>query len=338
MAKVSEELLLPAGYALHLLELAKRWHVSEMDLLGDLGLTAQDLADPHLNVPLAGVIALIERARALTGEPALGFYLGLQMSSTAHGYLGFAVMSAPTLREALELAVHYAPIRTNILALRLEDGTPHAAVAVEELADLGPAQDVIILTLLVGLWQIGNALLGREVKESTLEVTFREPSYYARFRQMNPRIKFGARANRLVFDRSLLAAHLVTADPASLRLALDECTRQLDAFAARSPIVERVRRLVLRSDTGVRSFEELAAALQLSPRTLRRRLADAKVSFSALLDEARRDRAMMLLGTQSMSTKDVAERIGYSDVANFIRAFRRWTGSTPATYRRGPES
>jgi AraC-like DNA-binding protein len=330
--------MLPAGHALHLVELAKRWHVSETDLLDGLGVSAKDLADPHLNVPLASAIALIERARALSGEPAIGLYLGLQMSSTAHGYLGFAVMSAPTLRDALELAVQYAPIRTNVLALRLEMADPHAAVAIDELADLGTAQDVVILGLLVGFWQIGNALLGREVKESTLEVTFPEPNYYVRFRQMNPRIKFGARANRLVFARPLLDARLVTADPASLRLALEECTRQLDAFAARSPIVERVRRLVLRSDTGVRSFEELAAALQLSPRTLRRRLAEARVSFSTLLDEARRDRAMMLLGAQSLSTKDVAERIGYSDVANFIRAFRRWTGRTPATYRRGPES
>jgi AraC-like DNA-binding protein len=74
--------------------------------------------------------------------------------------------------------------------------------------------------------------------------------------------------------------------------------------------------------------------VRISPRTLRRRLADAKVSFSTLLDEARRDRALLLLRSRDASTKDVAERVGYSNVANFMRAFRRWTGQTPAAYRR----
>jgi AraC-like DNA-binding protein len=334
MSKTSEQQGLPASHALHLVDLVSRWQVSDGELLADLGFRREDLVDPHLNLPLPVFAELIERARVLTGEPALGFYLGLQMSSSAHGYLGFAVMSAPTLRDALMLAVQYAPIRTTVLALGLEVTEKSAALAIDELVDLGTARDVVLLALLIGLWRIGNVLLGREVTTSRLDVTFPEPDYYVRFRHVNPPVRFAQPANRLVFDASLLDARLVSADPASLRLAQDQCERMLESVASRSPLVERVRRLVLRRDAGVRSFEELAAAMHVSPRTLRRRLAGARVSFSRLLEEARCDRARALLRSPDLSTKDVAERVGYSNVANFMRAFRRWTGRTPAAYRR----
>jgi AraC-like DNA-binding protein len=335
MPKISEpEGELPASHILHLVELVRRWGVSDRDLLTSLGFGVDDLVDPHLSIPLPAVIALIERARALTGEPALGFYLGLQMSISAHGYLGFAAMSAPTLREALTLAIQYAPIRTTSLVLHLDVTPTAAALVIDERADLGSARDVVLLGLLVGIWRIGNALLGRDVGESIIEVTFPEPDYYARFRRTNPRVRFSQPSNRLVFEPALLDAPLVSADPAALRLAQDQCERLLESLGSDSPVVDRVRRLVLRRDTGVRSFEELAAAVRVSPRTLRRRLADAQVSFSTLLDEARRDRALLLLRSRDVSTKDVAERVGYSNVANFMRAFRRWTGRTPAAYRR----
>jgi AraC-like DNA-binding protein len=325
---------IPATHAARLVELVQRWSVSEAEVLADLGFDARDLAEPDFRIPIPAVIALVERARALTGEPGLGFHLGLQMSSTAHGYLGFAAMSASTLRDALELAIQYAPIRTTAVVLNLEVAESSAAVVIDERADFGSARDVVLLGLLVGLWRMGNLVLGREVPESVLEVTFPEPDYYARFRRMNPRVRFAQPANRLVFDPALLEARLVSADPIALRLAQEQCDRLLDSMGSDSPVVDHVRRLVLRRDAGVRSFEELAAAVRVSPRTLRRRLADARVSFSTLLDEARRDRALQLLRSRSVSTKDVAERVGYSNVANFMRAFRRWTGQTPAAYRR----
>ncbi len=334
MTKLAEPGGLPASHAVQLVELVRRWSVSDHDLLANLGLELGDLVDPALVIPIPAMVALIERARDLSGERGLGFYLGLQMSSTAHGYLGFAAMSASTLRDALMLAIQYAPIRTTALALHFEVDETSAAVVVDERADFGSASDVVLLALLVGLWRIGNLLLGREVPESVLDVTFPEPDYYARFRRLNPRVRFSQPSNRLVFDPALLDARLVSADPAALRLAQEQCERQLESMGSDSPVVDHVRRLVLRRDAGVRSFDELAAVVRVSPRTLRRRLADARVSFSTLLDEARRDRALLLLRSRGVSTKDVAERVGYSNVANFMRAFRRWTGQTPAAYRR----
>jgi len=322
---------LPGSHVLHSLDLYMRWGVAEKDLLRGTGLRREDLFDPDASIPIPTVISLAEHARVLTREPALGMYLGFQMAVSAHGFLGFAVMSAATLGEALELAVRYAPTRTTALRLHLDVAGRTAALTVDECTDFGGARDVILLTLLVGIWQIGNALLGREVTDSTVHVTFAEPAYYARFRHIAPRVRFGQPANSLVFDASLLHAPLVSADHASLRLAREQCERLLGSMS--SPFIDRARGLVLRSGGGVRSLDELAASVRMSSRTLRRRLAQEGGSYSTVLDEERHARALILMRSPDLSIKDVAQRLGYADVPNFTRAFKRWTGQTPGAFR-----
>jgi AraC-like DNA-binding protein len=297
------------------------------------GLRREDLSDPDASVPIPTVISIAEHARVLTREPALGMYLGFQMAVSAHGFLGFAVMSAATLGEALELAVRYAPTRTTALRLHLEVAGRTAALIVDECTDLGSARDVILLTALVGIWQIGNALLGREVTDSTVHVTFAEPAYYSRFRNIAPRVRFGQPTNRLVFDASLLHAPLVSADDTSLGLAREQCERLLGCIRSSSPFIDRARGLVLRSGGGLRSLEEIAALVRMSSRTLRRRLAQEGGSYSTLLDEERHARALIWMRSPELSVKDVAQRLGYSNVANLTRAFKRWTGQTPSAFR-----
>ena len=91
----------------------------------------------------------------------------------------------------------------------------------------------------------------------------------------------------------------------------------------------------MRRRGGVRTLEEVCAELQLSARTLKRRLAEAETSYSEILDGEREAQATALLKTTALSMDAIAERLGYSDVANFTRAYRRWTHATPGAVRRG---
>ena len=71
----------------------------------------------------------------------------------------------------------------------------------------------------------------------------------------------------------------------------------------------------------------------MSVRTLARKLDAEQSSFRALADEVRRAQAEELLST-GLTTQQVAQRLGYAETSSFIRAFRRWTGRAPQTYRR----
>jgi AraC-like DNA-binding protein len=123
------------------------------------------------------------------------------------------------------------------------------------------------------------------------------------------------------------------ADRAALNLARQACERDLEALGFDGQIGERVRR-ALPTGEGFRTLPEVAAALHVSPRTLTRRLLAKGLSFSDLVDHDRRDRAMAMLRMSDASIDEIAEKLGYSTASNFVRAFQRWTGETPAAHRR----
>jgi AraC-like DNA-binding protein len=329
---------LPAIFALHLTELVTRWNVQPSTLLRGSGLSRAELGRPGASLPVPSMVSLVERARALTREPALGIYFGLQMRISWHGYLGLAAMASQNVGEALTLATRFLPTLTGAIALHLEVTGRTAALELDERADFGPARDAVVLAVIVGIWQLGCTLTGRQLS-GTVDVAMAEPPYFARFRAMTPStIRFDRPSHRFLFDRNTLELPFPTADPVALALTREQCERELDALGFAGPLRARVTALALRAGGGARTLDDVAAQLQLSSRTLKRRLAEAGTTYSAILDGERKRRALALLRTTTLTTDEIAERLGYSDVANFGRAFRRWTGRTPASVRRrGPQ-
>ncbi len=204
---------------------------------------------------------------------------------------------------------------------------------VAERADFGSARDIVLLSLLIGMRHMAVAHLGKASDATVVNLNVPEPEYYERFRDVKPRVRFGRKANEIVFDAAILDEPLKTADPVSLRLAQEQCERVFESLAGRSRIVDQVARIVLQSDGRQRSCDEVAALLQLSPRTLRRRLADEGTTFVDVRDGELRDRSIVLLRSKDLSLSQIASRLGYANGANFLRAFRKWTGHPPAHYR-----
>jgi AraC-like DNA-binding protein len=327
------EMLVPAFYALQLVQVVKRWHVPAEELLSPLGLSEAMLEEPHARLPASTMRRLFSRGRTLTGEPGIGFHLGLQTRISLYGYAGVAAMSAATLGEAIALAVQFAPVLAPAFALRLWVEGPLAALVLEEREDLGDIRDVLLISGLMGLSQMGPALVGRDIPFS-LELAIPEPSYYPRFAHLVPEARFGQPVNQLVFDAAALQMPSGMANRATLRLAREQCERDLEGLGLDGGLAERVLG-VLAPDDAVRTVDQVAASMHLSARTLKRRLAAQGVTFSTLLDSHRREKALLLLRSHRLSIDEISDRLGYSTVPNFIRAFRRWTGKTPGAYRRG---
>jgi AraC-like DNA-binding protein len=324
----------PTSYAEQLVQLVARWRVAPDALLGAVGLTEEAVQDPLGRLPLSKWVALLERARALTGEPGLGFYLGLQKRISGYGYLGFAAMSASSLREALDVVTQFsqAVVTSVSLRLRVEGGV--AALVVEERVDLGSARDIALISLLFGMRQTARMLTGRDVS-GTVEMAIPQPAYFRRFKHLMPHARFDQPVSQVVFDAALLDLPLVQADRTALQLMREQCERVLDALGYQGDFAERVRRAIWRNGgTGVSSLEQVADDLAVSPRTLKRMLARQGTSFSALLDRERREKATFLLEASVVPLDEIAERLGYSTSSNFGRAFHQWMGMTPGAYRR----
>ena len=325
---------LPAIHALHLAELVARWEVAPNMLLRGTGLAKSDLRRPGQRLSVATMERLVERARSLTREPALGIYFGLQMRISWLGFLGLAAMTSQNVRQALELATRFLPTLTGALALDLEIDGKKASLVIQERADFGAARDAIVLALVVGIWQLGCTLTGRRLSGS-VDVAMPEPPYFARFRGVAPgAIRFDRPAHRFVFDAETLQLPFASADPVALALTREQCERELDALGFAGSLRQRVGALALHGGGGARSLADIAAQLHVSSRTLKRRLAELGTSYSQILDAERKRRALALLRDTTLPLEEIAERLGYSDVANFGRAFRRLTGRTPGAVRR----
>ena len=324
---------MPGGYVLYSVELVKRWRIASSELLDGTGLDLELLSDPRTRVPIDKVAQVIARARSLTNEPAYGYYLGLQMGVAAHGLLGLAVMSASRTREAIDLAIRFLPIMTTALSLRLEVHGDEASLIFEENADFGPARESILLAAIIGIWRIGLALTGRELAGHA-DLALPEPAYYSQIQRVGQgRLRFGQPAHRLVFDAAVLDAPYTMADPVLLQLAREECEIILASRGPDAGVKARVRSLMTQAGGRPVSLGHIAQTLRMSPRTLKRQLASEGTSFSAVLDEERQERALFLLRSPGASVKDVARRVGFANVANFTRAFHRWTGRSPSQHR-----
>lgn len=321
---------LPGAYLVHLLELTRRFGVDDEDLLDPLGLDADDLED-HLDIKQLS--ALIDRARTLTGEPGLGVYLGLAMRASWHGYLGFAVLTARDIGDALRLGERFIATRTTALAFRLTVDGGVASFSVEERADFGAAREVVVLALLIGLSTIGHALSGQEL-DGRIEVALPRPPWLSRFASVArlDRLAFDRPAHRLVFDAELLKTPFHLADATAQRLASEQCEKELAALGFSGRLAARVRELSLK-DGAVIDVDGVAKQLSMSARTLKRRLAAEGTSYSELLEAERKDRAEHLLAHTALSVKEISAALGYADTAAFSHAFARWTGKSPSERR-----
>ena len=320
---------LPGAYIRDLVELTRRWNVAPEALLAELPITAAALADPTTRVPLKVCEAIIARAHALTHEPALAFHVGTQMRLSSHGFLGFAAMTAGTCREALELATKFASTRTSAISLSLHVEGDTASVVIEERTPLGDMREFLVVALLVGIWQLGQALTGGPL-DGYAECAFPAPGYAAAM-PLGGRLRFERPAHRLVFAASVLALPFVTADPVATKISTAQLEREL-ANVVDAGLPSRIRALfAARSDFP--PITDVAKQLRMSTRTLKRKLAEHDTTFSALRDDQRRQRALLLLDNRDLSIGEIATKLGYSELPNFTRAFRKWTGKTPNAYR-----
>jgi AraC-like DNA-binding protein len=137
-----------------------------------------------------------------------------------------------------------------------------------------------------------------------------------------------------LFERAALDAPLPLANTLARRQSERLCEERLAGLQARAGFDGRIRAALARQPGDMPSLESLAERLHMTPRTLRRRLAERGTTYRRLVEEVRRDLACALLHDPELPIQTVAVRLGYEDPASFTTAFRRWVGSSPAQYRR----
>lgn len=295
-----------------------------------IGVDSELLADPDGRVPLEAVYAFVELVVERTGDEHAPLALVRGLDVEAFDALGLLALTSATLGEALERTLRYQRIFAEGERYELEQagdlvhvrytpwGPPRRAhVAMAEMF----ARDLAVHVAQVS----GAPVPGVRVR---LRERPRDPARLAALLGLEPEL--GGPIDEVIYPAAALEIPIPRADPAVARFF----ERYLDERLARLPPdspVGRVRagiEALLPSAT----LSKVARRLGASPRTLQRWLASEGTSFAALVEEVRRARALALVEAGA-SIAEVAWMLGYSEPSAFHRAFRRWTGTTPAQWR-----
>ena len=290
--------------------------------------------DPDSRIPMHAAHSLAVDQVEKTGDPDIGLKAARLMPFGRPGPLSYAIHTAATLREAILVAARYKHLFSDasIVDLATQDKR-----AILRLGSSVPAPRAITDFSISG-WYLNRGCTTPEGRDG-LEIWFSCPKpkktgeYDRTFTDAS--LRFDAPFDGFVFPREVLDFALQSADSTVhvlLRQHLDLATvhvRKRWTFAgAVSDIV--MRELLHAKPTAA----TVARQLRMSSRTLNRRLEREGTSFGALFDHLRHELALRYVGTHDISLSEISARLQFSHPEAFHRAFKRWTGQTPLSYKR----
>ncbi|KQO02517.1 MULTISPECIES: AraC family transcriptional regulator [Stenotrophomonas] len=299
-------------------------------------LQPEEISNPDTRMSYRQAITVIRRALPSLPVEGVGLVLGDRQNLGNFGLLGLAMKTAPDFGESVRVGLAYQRNSGALMDITLaeHDDTCVAAVATapDEASDLQP---FLCEELFSSVLQLVRELVGPDFRPLRLELGYPAPRYAQRYRDLfDCEVRFGQPRHALVIERRWLELPFASYNPATSNQVMTLCRMQMDV---QPPCGETTAALESHLRTRLREnpqMAEMAAALHLSERTLRRQLADEGTSFSAVHDRVRTKRAMELLRDPKLSIVAIGGRLGFNDAREFRRAFKRWTGRAPSEARR----
>jgi AraC-like DNA-binding protein len=306
------------------------------EALAAAGLDASVVNDATARISHRDESRFIIEAMRLTGRPDLGLDVGDAAPTNLLHVLGPLVMSVGSLRQASSLFLRYAPLLIEGASYELVDRPPIATIRYtnphEDPAHARFCADLNIAFIL----RICERFVGQGEYADLVRFAHPRPSYAARYEAVfRCPVEFGCATNEIVGESRLLDLELVPPDEALRAILERRADELLSMLGSEITLDSRLRELLGRERNLSRaSVSAIPSRLGVGMKTLQRRLSEVGVSFSELVEGEQKRRAFAALADTTIAIKEIAQMVGFSDSTTFHRAFKRWTGTTPAEYRR----
>ncbi|MET0387152.1 MAG: AraC family transcriptional regulator [Polyangiales bacterium] len=301
-----------------------------------LGLDENQFADPSTRVPITQLAELLDTALQRSGQRDIGLLAARRVEAVHLGLMEDVTRSKGTLRSALEAGIRYVPLIGDCVHYSFEVSGDRATTCFWFDPGIQIHEAAVEFTVAVGVsWArrlIGNADV------APLEVHFmhRAPPDVTRHQKtFRCPLFFNAPVTKVVMPARALEHQLKGSEPVLAQLLQQRAEGLLQSLPRAHGIATQVRK-VLASQRELRSVTaaQVAKRLGLGTRTLARRLDAEQTSYREVLDEVRKQSALRSLTDTERSIADIADSLGFSSPQSFHRAFRRWTGTTAAEFRR----
>ncbi|MEM9628098.1 MAG: AraC family transcriptional regulator [Pseudomonadota bacterium] len=311
--------------------------IDQPGLLRSVGLDPDAALNPKVMVADTAYYDLLERIAEKIDVTDLPLRTGATMRCDDYGALGLAFKAAPTLHGSFARVARYALLWTSVVEYELQ---PASDATWFFLHRAGARRLGLRLSNEATL--ASAAAISQEVAPdgafSPLEVHLKHPA--------PPEIKhheayfgcpviFGSDRDALLISKESMDRANRLGDQGITQFLIGHLDRELSEVAGMMSITDQTKDVIARSlSEGLPKMDEVSKRLGLSARSLHRRLADRGLTFQALAEDTRRELAEGLLRDERYSLAEIAFLTGFSEQSAFNRAFKRWAGDTPSSYRK----
>jgi AraC-like DNA-binding protein len=334
MSDTTQEITTIGSVAALLAETLMDCDVDPAPLFARAGIELSVTHDPDARIPTRRMLDLWALAIEATGNPCIGLHAARHFQPAMLHGLGFAWLASDTLLDALGRLVRYSRLINSIVRFRIQeqpDTTALVALIPDVFPNYVPAGVDLGMAVFLHMCQI---TVGQKLLPSHVVLQRPEPPCSAEFtRTFGASIEYGAQDNRLCFDSESLSMPLKTANPELARINDQTVVDYLARFDQASIAMQVRSKIIEQLHDGIPKQESIADTLHISLRSLQRRLREEETSFKGLLEDTRQALARQYLRENHRSIGEITYLLGFSEPSNFTRAFKRWTGQTPAEFR-----
>lgn len=303
-------------------------------LLQSSGISRKLLNNPESQLAPEKELAFWSMAVEALGGGSIGLELGQRYHSSSYGVLGLAVLTSINLKQAIETIFENVMMTWTFFALAASSERGDARFSFVRERDLGTIFRFMSDRGLSAAHTMFSEALGERFPIRQAHLMYEEPEDSGRYEEFfQCPVAFGQKHNTLFFDENWLYRRLPQAEESLHRIFSAQCRKISRSLAAQVRFSEIIRYNLLDDLSRYSYLENMADKLELTPRTIQRKLAKEETSFKKLVEEVRRNLSLEYLTETRLPVGEIAHRLGYRDSAGFSHAFTRWVGKSPTDFR-----
>ena len=317
------------------IEVMERLGYDKTQCLQGTGIFPAQFGDPGARITLQQELRFYRNVLEISGDSLIGLQLGEPFVPQRYGLFGYALLSAETFRHALAIAENFGRLTFSLFNFKFGVAGSTAWFALcdpphidEDLVNVYIDRDLAAARVDF------TTIIGECFAVDSLHLPHDGRGHKAAYRHyFGCEVKFGMPDARFHFGSGILDKPLPHSDPDSSRHLQQQCQMLIAKLTAQGSFIDEVRMLILARPGFFPDVDYVAQRMELSTRTLRRKLRNEGSNFRDLLEEIRYGLAREYLADTQLPMEEISSLLGYSDAGNFSHAFRRWAGISPTGWR-----
>jgi AraC-like DNA-binding protein len=301
------------------------------------GLSHEEISDSENMVEWEKAALIWVPLLKLTGDPLIGLHVGMGVNSLLNGMVGFLLQSSKDLDQVFQTYCRYSRMVSPMVEYKYICGE-QAVIEMEQnkmwvMKHPEPARHAMDFTISAFL-NTFSTLAGKRIIPLRIESVY-EKRNVSEYRQLlGCEVLFNKEINRIVLKREDVFSPVLTSDQSVFQLFSSIVADKYAALEANSTAENCKQLLLLQFKGRIPTIEEAAAAMNLTPRNLQRRLQQENTSFRDIAGAVRKEVAFQLMKNPAIKISEISDILGYSDLTAFRKAFKSWTNATPREMRK----